>query len=332
MSGLNTAKVVDVHAHIVLADTMGSAGAHGPELTELPDGTPSFRVGDYRLDGVRYEGSPFMDVELRIRGIDAAGIDFQLLSPNPLTYFHHVAPADAVRFCRTHNDTVAAIAARFPDRLGAFTAVPLQDVGAACEELERGVNDLGLHGAYMGTDTVRPLHDPEMDRFYEKCVALDVPLFLHPSPAGIDGPAGDANLKQFDLDVIVGFAAQEAIAVATLIYGEVLERHPALDICLSHGGGSTAYLIGRMSKAGQKRPWAPGHLAHDGAFEAQFARLWFDNHLNCEQSLDLLISIVGTDHLVYGTNFVGWDAPQSAADHQPPSYLADNARRLLRVR
>jgi len=331
MSGIRTAAVIDVHAHIVLAETMGAAGAHGPELTKLADGTPRFRVGDYVLDGVRYEGSPFMDLELRIQGLDNAGIDFQLLSPNPLTYFHHVEPLAATEFCRRHNDTVAALAERHPDRVGAFAAIPIQDVGAACEELERGVKELGLHGAYMGTDTVRTLNDPSMDRFYETCVALDVPLFLHPSPAGIDGPTGDTNLKQFDLDVIVGFAAQEAIAVATLIYGEVLERHPALDICLSHGGGSTAYLIGRMGKAGQKRPWAPAHLAQDGAFEAQFARLWFDNHLNCEASLDLLISIVGTERLVYGTNFVGWDAPESARDHEPPAYLADNARRLLRV-
>ena len=86
-----------------------------------------------------------------------------------------------------------------------------------------------------------------------------------------------------------------------------------------------------MGKAGQKRPWAPAHLAADGAFEAQFAKLWFDNHLNCEASLELLKSIVGTERLVYGTNFVGWDAPERTEGHSPELYLADNARRLLRV-
>lgn len=317
MSGLKEASVIDVHAHVVLSETMGSAGAHGPELTALDDGTPRFRVGDHILDGVRYAGGPFMDVELRIKAMAVAGIDYQLLSPNPLTYFHHVEPEPASAFCRTHNTTVARIVGEHADHLGAFVAVPIQDVGAACEELERGVHDLGLLGAYVGTDTVRPLHHPAMDRFYAKCVELDVPLFLHPAPAGIDGPRGDPNLKHFDLDVVVGFAAQEAIAVASLIYGEVLQRHPNLDICLSHGGGSTALVIGRMAKAGRKRPWAPASLAAEGAFEAQFAKLWFDTHLNCDRSLDLLQSIVGSSRLVYGTNFVGWDAPDVGADHAP---------------
>ena len=64
-----------------------------------------------------------------------------------------------------------------------------------------------------------------------------------------DGPVGDPVLRRFDLDLIVGFAAQETIAVANLIYGGVLERHPKLDVCISHGGGATGFLFGRMALA-----------------------------------------------------------------------------------
>jgi aminocarboxymuconate-semialdehyde decarboxylase len=170
-----------------------------------------------------------------------------------------------------------------------------------------------------------------MDRLYERCVALDVPLFLHPGPAGIDGPPGDPALRRFDLDVVCGFAAQEAAAVATLIYGGVLDRHPALDLWISHGGGSTGYLLGRMARAARKRPWSPAALRADGAFEERLARLWFDNHLNSAGSLALLRSVVGDDRLVYGTNFAGWDAPDAAPGQRPEPRLADNARRLLRA-
>jgi aminocarboxymuconate-semialdehyde decarboxylase len=158
-----------------------------------------------------------------------------------------------------------------------------------------------------------------------------VPLFLHPYPAGIDGPAGDPALGDFDLDVVIGFAAQETIAVARLIYGGVLDRHPGLDICLSHGGGSTGYLFGRMAMAARKRPWSPEHLRADGAFEERLSRLWFDNHLNNDASLALLVDKVGDERLVFGTNFAGWDAPEDMANHRPPAKLADNARRLLRL-
>ena len=63
--------LIDVHAHAVLASSEGAAGAAGPELGTSP---PFYRVGDYVLHGVRYAGTPFMDVDLRLAAMDAAGI------------------------------------------------------------------------------------------------------------------------------------------------------------------------------------------------------------------------------------------------------------------
>ncbi len=325
--GLNNAETIDVHAHAVLEATMGAAGAHGPELSHGE--TPRFRVGGYELHGVRYRGSPFMDPDLRLEAMDRAGLDYQVLSPNPLTYFHFIEAEHARRFCRVHNDALAALVQPRADRLGAFAAVPMQDVGFAIEETQRGVRELGMYGPYIGTDFGRGLDDPAMDPFYEAVVELGVPLFIHPGPAGIDGPPGDANLKRFDLDIIVGFAAQETIAVCTLIYGGVLQRHPDLDVCISHGGGATGYLFGRMARAAQKRPWASEALKKDGAFQALLNRLWFDIHVHADDSLELLKTHVNNDRLVFGTNFAGWDQQPGNVREQAREY-ADNARRLLR--
>ena len=327
-----TARVIDIHAHVVLAETFGAAGTVlGPEMGGQDGDAPWFRVGDYRLEGVRYQGSAFMDTDLRLTRMAAAGIDYQVLSPNPLTFLHFSDKKLARDFCTIHNDALAALLADHGDRLGGCAALPMQDLDGAIAELERGVTELGLLGAYIGTDQPQRLDAPEMDRFYEACTRLNVPLFLHPQPAGIDGPSGDANLGDYDLDVIIGFAAQEALAVARLIYGGVLDRHPGLDICISHGGGSTGYLFGRMAMAARKRPWASNALKADGAFEERLSRIWFDNHLNSNGALELLTSLVGDDRLVFGTNFAGWDAPDDLAAHSPDAKLAENARRLLRV-
>lgn len=330
-AALREAASIDVHAHAVLASTMHMAGRHGPELGYRDDGTPWFRIGDYRFEGVRYEGSAFMDPALRIEGMNAAGIDFQVLSPNPLSYFHFIEAAAARRFCTAHNDALAELVAAWPDRLGAFAALPMQDVPAACAELERAVKELGFLGAYIGTDLGRPLNAAEFDPFYEKVVALDVPLFIHPGPAGLDGPPGDPNLRQFDLDILCGFAAQETIAVATLIYGGVLHRHPRLDICLSHAGGAVTALVGRLNRACERRAWVPGYLRHEGAFEEQLARLWFDTHVHDARVLDLVIAIMGRQRLVMGTNFAGWDQHAVSRENAHAALFADNARRLLRA-
>jgi aminocarboxymuconate-semialdehyde decarboxylase len=330
-AALRAAATIDVHAHAVLAPTMNMAGRHGPEIGYREDGTPWFRIGDYRFEGVRYEGSPFMDPVLRVEGMDTAGIDYQVLSPNPLTYFHFIEAEAARRFCIAHNDALAEVVAGHPQRLGAFAALPMQDVAAACDELERAVTELGFLGAYIGTDLGRPLNAPDFDPFYEKVVALDVPLFIHPGPAGLDGPAGDPNLGQFDLEILCGFAAQETIAVATLIYGGVLHRHPDLDICLSHAGGATVALIGRLNRACTRRAWVPGHLRHEGAFEEQLARLWFDTHVHDPRVLDLVMAVMGRERLVMGTNFAGWDQHAISAGNLHAALFANNARRLLRA-
>lgn len=325
---LLTAESIDVHAHAVLDETMGQAGEHGPELTtETP---PRFRAGEYELIGVKYRGSPFMDPDLRISSMDAAGIDYQVLSPNPLTYFHFIDPQSAQNYCRVHNDALASVVSGRSERLGAFAAIPMQDIGFAIEESQRAVEELGFFGVYIGTDVGLKLNDSKLDPFYECLTDLDVPLFIHPAPAGIDGPAGDPNLKQFDLDIIVGFAAQETIAVCTLIYGEVLLRHPKLDVCLSHGGGATGYAYGRMAMAAQKRPWATDALKPEGAFDEFLHRLWFDVHLHSSEATELLKSKVNNDHLVFGTNFAGWDQ-QDYNVREEAAPFANNARTLLRA-
>lgn len=320
--------MIDVHAHVVLPGVMGCAGHYGPELGVGPEGRPRFRVGDYVLDGVDYRGTPFMDPAKRLELNDHLGIELQVLSPNPLTYFHHVEPAVAAEFCRWHNDELAALVAAHPDRFRGFAQLPMQDVAAAADELRRAVGDLGLLGAYIGTDFGTDLDDERLDPFWATAVELDVPVFVHPAPAGIDGPLRDPRIRRFDLDLSLGFLYEETLAIAQLVFGGVLDRHPALDVCLSHGGGAAAYLAGRLDHQGRTRPWAREHPVD---FFAGLRRLWFDQHLHDDASLELLERRVGRDRLVVGTNLAGWDAPTEPAQIPYHEAYDHNARRLLRL-
>lgn len=327
--------MIDLHAHVVLEETLGAAGPHGPDLHEgddRADGLPCFRVGDYELIGVRYRGSAFMDVDVRLALMDERGISLQVLSPNPLTYFHHIEPDLAITFARRHNDALAALVAPHPGRLGGLAQLPVQDPAAAVDELRRGVTELGLLGAAIGTDLGRPLDHPDLDAVYAACVELDVPLFVHPAPGGIDAPRRDERLARFDGDLWLGFAHEEALAVATLVLGGVLHRHPGLDVCISHGGGTTSWLAERMIHAAATRPWAGADLREPGAVEALLGRLWWDAHVGGPRALDALIATMGTDHLVGGTNFAGWDQSPDPAHGDPAlaATLDANARRLLR--
>ena len=320
--------MIDVHAHTVLAGVMGCAGEYGPELGVGPEGRPRFRVGNYVLDGVDYAGTPFMDPDARLRLNDHLGIDLQVLSPNPITYFHHIESDIAAGFCRWHNDELAGVVEGHPDRFRGFAQLPMQDIDAAVVEFRRAVDDLGLVGAYIGTDFSIDFDDERLDPFWATATKLDVPVFIHPAPWGIDGPLRDERIRKYDLDLSLGFLFEETLAVACLIYGGVLDRHPTLDICLSHGGGGTAYMLGRLEHQGRTRPWA---RAHPTDFAGALRRLWFDNHVHDNDSLDLLTRKVGQDRLVLGTNLAGWDAPSEPEDIPFLDAYDVNARRLLRL-
>ena len=173
---------------------------------------------------------------------------------------------------------------RHPDRLGGLAALPMQDPGAAVEELSRAVRELGQWGAAIGTSS--PSHGTsEVGSFYETVVALDVPLLSIQRPQGSTDHSGDPNLKRFDLDIIVGFGAQEAIAVSTLIFGGVRDRHPKLDVWIITAG-SAAVMVGRPRK--QRRN------AHGPASTRRTERSssalpdWFDTHLSDGRALALL--------------------------------------------
>ena len=77
--------VIDLHAHVVLEEAFGEAGAYGPALEE-DGGVSAFRVGEYVMKPSPYRGSIFMDVEKRIAAMDGLGVGLQMLSPNPLSF------------------------------------------------------------------------------------------------------------------------------------------------------------------------------------------------------------------------------------------------------
>ena len=312
--------VIDLHAHVVLEESFGAAGKYGPELSS-GEKLQEFRVGDYIMR-VPYRGSVFMDAQKRIKAMDALGVDLQLLSPNPLSFFGHINAEDALEFARASNDAMVKHIDPFKDRLLGAASVPLQDPDLACQEVERAVTDLGLIAAYVGTDYGFSLDDPKLDVFYQTVVNLDIPLLIHPATNnGIRG-ASDERLSRFGLDLILGYAYEETIAVASLVLGGVMQRHPKLDVCVSHGGGAIAFLKQRFESMAT-------FLGAESTFAEDLKLLWFDSHLEEGPAHDLVVSTVGSDRMVFGTNFGGWDTPTVVTDFDRD--LTANAIQLLRL-
>lgn len=326
---------IDTHAHVFLSAVLGACGDAGPELTS-EGGVQTLRAGSYRIGSVRFRDSPMSDPEKRLALMDRMGIDLQLLSPYPMLYFYDQPARSAVAFCRLHNDEMAALVRRFPDRLRGLATLPMQAPAEARDELRRAVEELGLVGACIGRSFAgRELSDEAYRPLWRTFERLGVPVVVHPGPLD---PGSAGSRGKWDLELILGFAVDETFAVAELVLGGVLDRHPQLVAVIPQGGGFAPFVRARFQAALQKRPWGARLLRRP--FEEIWDQLVFDSLLGDATTLDYLVRAHGSGRIILGTNFAAWDQddqcvarvrelPLPAEDRA--AILGGNARRLFRL-
>jgi len=292
-------RTVDSHTHILTEEAMRLLAKESPKVAPVLKGvgTPGATL---EIDGRVVQDpmpSEIWEVGLRLRHMDANGVDVQVLSPTVFTFFYHQEPKLALACAAIQNEEIAAVVKRQPDRFIGLGSVPLQSPVEAAAELRRAMTQLGLRGAMIGTNVNgRNFDDPALEPFWATAEELGAFLFIHPHGGG----AGD-RLASYYMKNFVWLPFDTTIAAATLVFGGVLERHPELKICLSHGGGFVPYQAGRFQHACDVRPEAKVNLPHGPA--ASLRRLYYDTILHKTSVLEFLISEAGADRVLLGSDY-----------------------------
>jgi predicted TIM-barrel fold metal-dependent hydrolase len=183
--------------------------------------------------------------ELRIREMDAAGIDVQVLShTSPAT---QIGDADStMRMAVRMNDALAETVRQHPDRFAAFAVLPTPDPAAAADELERVVTKLGFKGAMIhGLTNGVFFDDKRFWPIFARAQELDVPLYIHPSmphPAVIE-----AYYKDYPglIRASWGFGVEAGTQGLRLIMSGVFDAYPRLKIILGHLGEGIPFSLWR---------------------------------------------------------------------------------------
>ena len=112
---------------------------------------------------------------LRIKEMDEAGIDIQVLSHGaPST--QKLGPDVAVDLTRKVNDRLHAAVKQHPERFAGFAALPTAVPEAAAEELQR-TTELGFKGAMLhGLANGQFLDDKKFWPIFARAEKLDVPI------------------------------------------------------------------------------------------------------------------------------------------------------------
>jgi len=328
-----TMRVVDLHNHFVapsVAAFLEREGGRFATRLEERDGKRFFVIRDA---AVRPLNERISQAAPRIADMDDEGIDMQGVSCVPFLMYPDVDPDAARAIAEINNDGLAELAANHPDRFVGLGSVPLQDPPAAARELERAAR-LGLRGVEIPPRLPgRELDDRALDVFWEAAAALGMVVCLHPFDAA---PVG--AMARYGLGNLVGNPYDTGLAAALLVYGGVLERHPALRLVLYHAGGAFPSLIGRLDKGYEVIPDCRAAIPRPPS--SYLDHFWFDilalDRTALRQSIERFGAsrfVVGSDyplpmglaHPVAEVEALGLDADSEAA------ILGANARKLLRL-
>jgi aminocarboxymuconate-semialdehyde decarboxylase len=188
-----------------------------------------------------------------------------------------------------------------------LATLPIQAPEAAAVELERAVSDLGFVGAQIGTnfEDGRPLDVVDLEPVYAAADRLGVPLMLHPYYLG-----AKPRLEDYYLTNSIGQPLDTCIAAARLMYSGVFDRFTNLKIVLVHGGGYMPYQLGRLDRAFEVRD--EPKVRTDRKPSSYLHRFWMDTVTHSDAALSFLVSLIGTERIVLGT-----DLPFDMGDPRP---------------
>lgn len=321
-------RTIDVHAHIV-PQAVWRAAAAGQEWYGYRH-EPGDGIGTFVAAGKRtHFSSPKVRLtpEDRLRDMDAQGVDVQVLSIHTPFFGYHLDAAQGRQLAREVNDEIAATVRAHPQRLAGFATLPVQDVTAAIDELERAVTVLGLKGAELDTVVNGENWDaPQFRPLFKAAEAMGAVLFFHPQPQHnfMMQRAGRHNLAN-SLGVIV----EDAILVAVLILGGVLEACPRLKACVAHGGGPACYAMGRIDRSWHGMPADRRPIPQPPSSYQR--RLFYDTVVGSEKTLRLLLDEVGADRVVLGSDwpFVPWHPSPVAWVQNLKSVSQEDKERIL---
>jgi aminocarboxymuconate-semialdehyde decarboxylase len=298
-------RTIDVHAHVVPQSLWRAieVGAPWHGFRHEPGEGLGTVVGNSKRTQFTSPKVRFTPEE-RLRDMDAQGVDVQVLSIHTPFFGYHLPKDEGLALAREVNDEIAAMTRQWPQRFAGLATLPVQDVPAAIGELERAVTVLGLKGAEL--DTIVNGENWDEPRFlplFKAAEAMGAVLFFHPQPQHnfmMD------RTTRYGLFNSLGVIVEDAIVVAILIFGGVLDACPNLKVCVAHGGGPACFAMGRLDRGWQGRPDARG-----GARELPSSyqrRLYYDSVTGSEEALRFLLDQVGSERVVLGSDwpFVPW--------------------------
>jgi predicted TIM-barrel fold metal-dependent hydrolase len=315
-------KTIDFHAHCAVPE----AAALTKDDPPAPPGPPG--SGTHPAAGL----STAVD-ELRLRHMDEAGIDMQVLNAGAS---YTVSRPIAERLGTVLNEGLVKICAAHPGRFAPLASITLQYPDLAAAQLDYAVHQLGMRGAAIRTGVNGDeLSAARFDPFWAKAEETGALIFIHPGSV----PELDKRLVGNGmLTNVIGFPLDTTIALSRLIFEGVLDRFPRLRVGAAHGGGFLTSYADRFDHGCVAFPENCNRTLKKHPTE-YLKQMYFDSIVFTPEALRHVVAQVGASQLLLGSDYpYPWMSDADAldlvmatpmSDQDRTAILSGNAIRLL---
>jgi aminocarboxymuconate-semialdehyde decarboxylase len=294
-----TTPVIDVHAHLDVPAIGGLVEGQPGLAAEQAEQFATFGPESIKqnIELMQTDYRPLLDdLDVRLDAMNTARVDIHALSVVPTLYHYWAEALLANDIVAAANEHIAGTVAQRPDRLVGLATVALQHPDLAADQLRMAHTQLGLRGVEISTSVAgKDLSDPGLDPFWAAAEQLGSFVFIHPWGCSL-GP----RLALAYLGNIVGQPAETTVALHHLVFGGVLDRFPALRVCAAHGGGYFPHYLARADHAYEVRPESRTMARRPSDY---LDTLYFDSLVYTHDALSRLLSLVGPDHVLLGTDY-----------------------------
>ncbi|MDX2301906.1 MAG: amidohydrolase family protein [Microscillaceae bacterium] len=290
---------IDMHTHIIpsklprFADKFGYGGF--VYLDHHKEGKARMLIDNKFFREIK---SNCWNAGLRIEEYQEFHTQVQVICTIPVMFSYWAKPADTWVVAQFLNDHIAETVDQYPQHYIGLATLPMQDTELAIKELERCKQDLHLAGIQIGSNINQlNLNEPQFFPIFEACQDLGMAVLVHPWDM-----MGRKDMEKYWLPWLVGMPAETARAIASMIFGGVLEKLPKLRVAFAHAGGSFLATIGRIEHGFYCRP---DLVAIDNPVNPRdyLGRFWVDSITHDVAMLKYVIGLIGSDKVMLGSDY-----------------------------
>lgn len=264
--------------------------------------------------------------DARIADMDEHGVDAQVLYPTVGGQILGKEFKDSellAAVCRAYNDWSLEYCGHAPDRLRMAAMLPVQAPDLAVEEARRTAAK-GAAGFYVRPNPVcgRNLHHQDNESLWTTIEELGIPVCVHDSGSPYLPSFGE-RMETHTSGHIVAHPFEAMVAMMSLIWFGVVERHPGLRIVhVEADAGWLPYWLQRM-----EQHWDFSGNAEHPLLKKRPTAYFKSNFLVAcrgdEWTLPAVCHLVGDDYVTFNTDYPHpdgtWPAGMADLERQPLS-------------